>query len=77
MIRTPLYSNVGIAKHVFQITIFDFQNIDTFFECSTDVELVFRNVSKLKIPTGMEGYLENNEVYGVSIGSRRQRSMWR
>lgn len=66
LIRTPVIStNVGIAKHVLpNKSIFDFQNIDTFFECSTDVELVFKNVSKLKIPTGMEGYLEMfNEVY--------------
>ena len=66
LIRTPVIStNVGIAKPVLpNKSIFDFQNIDTFFECSTDVELVFKNVSKLKIPTGMEGYLEMfNEVY--------------
>lgn len=66
LIKTPVIStNVGIAKHVLpNKSIFDFQNIDTFFECSTDVDLVFKNVSKLKIPTGMEGYLEMfNEVY--------------
>lgn len=66
LIKTPVIStNVGIAKHVLpNKSIFDFQNIDTFFECSTDIDLVFKNVSKLKIPTGMEGYLEMfNEVY--------------
>jgi len=66
LIKTPIIStDVGIAQHVLPAkSIFSYKNIETFFECSTDINLVYENVSHLQIPDGMNGYVKMfQEVY--------------
>ena len=58
--KTPILStDVGIANQILDPeSIFDFENIDTFKNAVPNVEVAFKNSSKLTIPKGMLGYVE-------------------
>jgi len=66
LIKTPLIStDVGIAKDLLPSdSIFDYNNIDSFFNCSPNVDFVYEKVKQLQIPDGMAGYIDMfKEVY--------------
>jgi glycosyltransferase involved in cell wall biosynthesis len=58
--KTPILStDVGIANQILDSeSIFDFENIETFKNAVPNVEVAFKNSSKLTIPKGMLGYVE-------------------
>lgn len=58
--KTPILStDVGIANQILDPeSIFDFENLDTFKNAVPNVEVAFKNSSKLIIPEGMLGYVE-------------------
>jgi len=58
--KTPILStDVGIANQILDPeSIFDFENLDTFKNAVPNIEVAFKNSSKLIIPKGMLGYVE-------------------
>ena len=64
--KTPIISsNVGIAEEILSPeSIFDFNNLNTFKNARPNIEYAYKKSSLLKIPEGLEGYIDMfKEVY--------------